>query len=304
MQLENTFTVPAGIDEAWAAFNDPRRVAPCFPGATLDSYEDDSFTGSVKVKLGPISLTYKGKGTFVERDEANHKVVIEASGRDARGNGTASATVTGTLTPDGDAQTSVTMVTDMTVTGRPAQFGRGVMADVSDKIVGQFSSCLAKRLGPEAPDTASSGSAAAGSAAATGSAAAPGATAGAGASGAAAGAGASGAAAGAGAGSADNGPAGAAGTADPPGTAPTGSGKAPETGSAGVATATHIPAAGTPSSNGAAPAPAPQEPTSSEVEAINLLDTAGAPVLKRVAPVAAALILLIVLLRALKNRKS
>src|SRR5882724_4613935 len=133
MQLENTFTVPAGIDEAWAAFNDPRRVAPCFPGATLDSYEEDSFTGTVKVKLGPISLTYKGKGTFVERDEDAHKVVIEASGRDSRGNGTA-----------------ITMVTDMTVTGRPAQFGRGVMADVSDKIVGQFSSCLAKKLGPGA----------------------------------------------------------------------------------------------------------------------------------------------------------
>src|SRR5882762_4398997 len=114
MQLENTFTIPAGIDEAWAAFNDPRRVAPCFPGATLETYENDSFTGTVKVKLGPISLTY---------------------------NGTASATVTGTLHADGDAQTTVKMVTDMTVTGRPAQFGRGVMADVSDKIVGQFSSC-------------------------------------------------------------------------------------------------------------------------------------------------------------------
>ena len=150
MQLENTFTVPAGIDQAWAVFNDPRQVAPCFPGATLESYEDDSFTGTVKVKLGPISLTYKGKGTYIERDEAAYKVIIEAFGHDSRGNGTASATVTGTLTADSDTQTSVTMVTDMTVTGRPAQFGRGVMADVSDKIVRQFSACLATKLGAPA----------------------------------------------------------------------------------------------------------------------------------------------------------
>jgi carbon monoxide dehydrogenase subunit G len=123
------------------------------PRATLTEYEGDSFQGTVKVKLGPISLTYKGKGTYIERDDANHKVVIDASGRDARGNGTAKAVVTGTMVADGADKTSVTMVTDMTVTGRPAQFGRGVISDVSDKIIGQFSSCVADKLtGPRCGD--------------------------------------------------------------------------------------------------------------------------------------------------------
>jgi carbon monoxide dehydrogenase subunit G len=130
MQLENKFTIEAPLDKAWAALNTPETIAPCFPGATLTEYEGDSFTGTVKVKLGPISLTYKGKGTYVERDDAAHRVVIEAAGRDSRGNGTANATVTGSLEADGPDKTAVTMVTDMTITGRPAQFGRGVMTDV------------------------------------------------------------------------------------------------------------------------------------------------------------------------------
>lgn len=253
MQLENTFTVPAGIDEAWAAFNDPRRVAPCFPGATLDNYEGDSFTGTVKVKLGPISLTYKGKGTFVERDEKARKVVIEASGRDSRGNGTASATVTGTLHADGDNQTTVKMVTDMTVTGRPAQFGRGVMADVSDKIVGQFSSCLANKLGKSdeaaAPDAA--GGAASAPAASEGSAEAS-----------------------------------AAKPAAATKTAPT-------------------PAASTASANGVAPklAAAPEPAARGEVDAIDLLDTAGAPVLKRLGPLLIGLLVVFVVIRRSRRRR-
>ena len=157
MQLENKFTIAAPIEEAWKALNDPELIAPCFPGAALTDYTGDSFEGTVKVKLGPISLTYKGKGTYIERDDANHKVVIEASGRDARGNGTAKATVTGTMVADGADKTAVTMVTDMTVTGRPAQFGRGVISDVADKIIGQFASCVADKLtGPG--DAASNGS--------------------------------------------------------------------------------------------------------------------------------------------------
>jgi carbon monoxide dehydrogenase subunit G len=150
MQLENTFTVPTGIGDAWVAFNDPTKFAPCFPGASVESYEGDSFQGTVKVKLGPISLTYKGTGTYLERDDAKYSVVIDASGRDARGNGTASAKVTGTLKAVGPDETEVKMITDMTVTGRPAQFGRGVMADVSDKIITQFADCLSKKLGPGA----------------------------------------------------------------------------------------------------------------------------------------------------------
>lgn len=262
MQLENTFIVPAGIDEAWAAFNDPRRVAPCFPGATLDNYEGDSFSGTVKVKLGPISLTYKGKGTFVERDEKAHKVVIEASGRDSRGNGTASATVTGTLHADSDTQTTVKMVTDMTVTGRPAQFGRGVMADVSDKIVGQFSSCLADKLGN-------------------------------------------------GAGAKEAEPAEKAGAGEPAESAApsaaksAASAKSPAPAPAATKTAPAPAAAGTASANGVAPklASAP-EPTRSEVDAIDLLDTAGAPVLKRLAPVVIGLLVLFIVLRRIKGRDS
>src|ERR671916_1379202 len=172
MQLENKFTIEAPIDKAWEALNTPETVAPCFPGATLQEYEGDSFTGTVKVKLGPISLTYKGKGTYVTRDDANHKVVIEASGRDARGNGTASATVTGTMVADGPDKTAVTMVTDMTITGRPAQFGRGVISDVADKIIGQFAACVAEKLTPQA-EQAPADPTAAGTATSTASSAAP-----------------------------------------------------------------------------------------------------------------------------------
>src|SRR6201991_3435702 len=149
MQLENKFTIEAPMEKAWEALNTPETVAPCFPGATLQEYEGDSFTGTVKVKLGPISLTYKGKGTYVKRDDDKHEVVIEANGRESRRNGTAKATVTGTMTADRPDRTAVTMVTDMTITGRPAQFGRGVISDVADKIIGQFSACVASKLAPE-----------------------------------------------------------------------------------------------------------------------------------------------------------
>ncbi|PVZ13168.1 SRPBCC family protein [Actinomycetospora cinnamomea] len=149
MKLENEFTVPVHIDTVFDALNDPEKVTPCFPGATLDSHEGDDFTGTVKVKLGPISMTYKGKGTFIERDKDNHKVVVDAQGRDSRGNGTASAKATLTMTDDG-GKTKVNVLTEMQVTGKPAQFGRGVMSDVGDKILGQFASCLADEFGSSA----------------------------------------------------------------------------------------------------------------------------------------------------------
>ena len=101
MKLENNFTIDAPVEKAWEALNNPETVAPCFPGATLTRYEGDSFTGTVKVKLGPIAMTYKGKGTYVSRDEAAHEVVIDANGRDSRGNGTANAKVTASLAADG-----------------------------------------------------------------------------------------------------------------------------------------------------------------------------------------------------------
>lgn len=146
MELEHHFTVPACVEETWAAFNDPAVVAPCFPGATLISVEGDQFTGSAKIKLGPIAMQYNGTGTYIERDEHARRAVIEAMGRDKRGNGTATAKVTAQLTPDGDG-TAVHVTTDLAVTGKPAQFGRGVMQDVSDKLLLQFVACLQTKLG-------------------------------------------------------------------------------------------------------------------------------------------------------------
>lgn len=246
MQLENKFTIAAPIDKAWEALNTPQTVAPCFPGAALETYEGDAFTGSVKVKLGPISMTYKGKGAYILRDDEAHKIVIEASGRDSRGNGTANATVTGTLVAEGPDKTAVTMVTDMTVTGRPAQFGRGVMSDVADKIIGRFATCVAEKLAPQPP----SGSGPAPTEGTTGT----------------------------GAGGSSNGSGGGGG------------------------------AGGTVTRTAAAPvvgtAPAATGSMRSEIDALDLLDSAGAPVLKRLAPVVGGVLLLLLLLAFRRRRRS
>ena len=145
MQLEHQVSVPAPIDVVWGALLDPERVAPCMPGATLTGVDGDSFTGTMKVKLGPVVLLYKGTGTFTERDEQARRAVLKAAAKDSRGNGTVNATVTITLTQEGE-QTSGTVVTDLSITGRPAQFGRGMIADVGGKILEQFASCLSDKL--------------------------------------------------------------------------------------------------------------------------------------------------------------
>ncbi|WP_138758155.1 SRPBCC family protein [Modestobacter altitudinis] len=145
MQLENSFTVPLPVDEAWRVLLDIDRIAPCMPGAVLDSVTGDDFTGRVKVKLGPINLTYQGKGSFIEKDETAHKAVIDARGKDQRGNGTAAAIVTATLAAEGSV-TRVDVLTDLNITGRPAQFGRGVMTDVGNKLLGQFADKLSAQL--------------------------------------------------------------------------------------------------------------------------------------------------------------
>ncbi|MDF3049427.1 MAG: carbon monoxide dehydrogenase subunit [Pseudonocardia sp.] len=240
MKLENTFTIDAPVEKAWKALNTPEAVAPCFPGATLTTYEGDSFAGTVKVKLGPIAMTYKGKGTYVSRDDAAKQVVIEANGRDSRGNGTANATVTASLAADGADTTVVSMVTDMTITGKPAQFGRGVISDVADKIIGQFATCVARKLAEEEA-TVPAPSAVGGSEA----------------------------------------------TSDIPTPAPTPRG-APTATPAGRSeaisdTVPERPAA-TAATNGA---------VRSEVDAIDLLDTAGAPALKRLLPVAGGVLILV-----------
>jgi carbon monoxide dehydrogenase subunit G len=155
VELTHEFTVPASVEDAWAAFNDLERITPCFPGAALTSFDGESFAGGVKVKLGPISMQYTGTGKFLERDEVAHRAVIEAKGKDKRGNGTAAATVTAELADAGDSRTNVRVRTDLSVTGKPAQFGRGVMQDVSDKLLGQFATCLESRLAAPEPSESS-----------------------------------------------------------------------------------------------------------------------------------------------------
>ncbi|HEY2191252.1 MAG TPA: SRPBCC domain-containing protein [Actinomycetospora sp.] len=285
MQLENTFTVPVDIDTVFDALNDPEKVTPCFPGATLTSADGDDFTGTVKVKLGPISMTYKGKGTFVERDKTAHKVVVDAQGRDSRGNGTASAKATLTMAEDG-GQTKVTVLTEMQVTGKPAQFGRGVMADVGDKILGQFASCLADEFA-EAPAPAE---AAPSGASGTSNGAAPAATSGAEVSGEAT-------------------PVPQPAAPTPVGSASGAPEAAPVASTVAEARKENATAAkpGASPSSGAGPQPVAEAPRSStperpkrqQAEAIDLLEASGDALTKRLIPVAAgvgvlALIILII----------
>jgi carbon monoxide dehydrogenase subunit G len=138
MELVNDFTVNVPVDEAWETLTDVERIAPCLPGAQLQEVEGDVYRGIVKVKVGPILAQFKGQATFVEKDEANHKAVLKAEGRDTTGKGNASALITALLEPQGDTLTKVTVATDLTITGKVAQFGRGALADVSTKLLGQF----------------------------------------------------------------------------------------------------------------------------------------------------------------------
>lgn len=141
MELKNDFRVGISVPDAWKVLTDVERIAPLLPGAQLQEVEGDQYRGVVKVKVGPITAQYKGTAKFLERDEAGGKVVLSASGRDTRGQGNASATITATMEPD-TGGTKVTVVTDLTVTGKVAQFGRGVLAEVSAKLLGQFVDAL------------------------------------------------------------------------------------------------------------------------------------------------------------------
>jgi uncharacterized protein len=153
MELKNQFRVSVPIDVAWAVLTDLERVAPCMPGAELQEVEGDEYRGIVKVRVGPITAQYKGSARFVEKDDVLHRAVLQADGRDTRGQGNASATVTATATADADA-TVVSIVTELSITGKVAQFGRGVMDDISAKMLGEFADRLeadvvSQRVGPE-----------------------------------------------------------------------------------------------------------------------------------------------------------
>jgi carbon monoxide dehydrogenase subunit G len=171
MDLTNEFRVPVPPERAWAILTDIERIAPCMPGAQLQEVDGDDFRGIVKVKVGPITAQYKGTATFVERDEAGLRAVLRADGRETRGQGNASATITAALAPAGSDATDVTVTTQLTVTGKVAQFGRGVLADVSAKLLDQFVACLESKVIAE--ETGSAGGAEAESSSASASTARP-----------------------------------------------------------------------------------------------------------------------------------
>lgn len=272
MELTNEFRVGVPVDRAWTVLNDVERIAPCLPGAQLQEIEGDEYRGIVKVKVGPITANYKGVATFLTQDEAAGTLVLRAEGRETRGQGNANATVTATLVADGDS-TTVTVVTDLTVTGKVAQFGRGVLADVSGKLIGQFVECLeSKVLAADAPPAEVLAVDAAPTPAAVADAAGEAAQV-----------------------VSSNGDS----SAVPAGGVDTASASSATAAVAGVtATATAPPGDEVP-----ATAPTARVISSAEPEAVDLLDAAGAPLAKRVAPVIGVLFVLWLLRRLLGSSK-
>ncbi len=159
IELRNSFTIPASVDAAWAVLLDFERVAPCMPGATLESIDGDRFEGALRVKLGAMVLTYRGAAQIVEQDDVAHRAVIEGTGKEARGASVARAVVTTVLQERGD-HTEVSVSTDLEVTGKPAQFGRGIMAEVAERLIDQFAQRLQEELGRGSAPAASAGAAA------------------------------------------------------------------------------------------------------------------------------------------------
>jgi carbon monoxide dehydrogenase subunit G len=280
MELDHSFTVPVPPDQAWDVLLDVERIAPCMPGATVDEVDDDVVNGRIKVKVGPVSLTYKGTAKFIERDPDAHVAVVEASGKETRGAGTASATIRASMVPDPSGSgTQVSMHTTMNVTGRPAQFGRGVIVEVGGKLVEQFAANLAQLITGDTggTDSAGSGGGAPGGAAAATSAAATdaGGTSGGGTSGG-----------------------GVDGASAPTATLDVQAGN----GSGGAAAST---AAGSVASSGTAAGSVASSSAPAQENSLNLVKLAGPVILKRVVPVAvgaAALALLSRLFWRLRRR--
>jgi uncharacterized protein len=282
VDLTNEFRVAVPVERAWEVLTDVERIAPCMPGAQLQEIEGDEYRGIVKVKVGPITAQYKGAARFVEQDETGHRAVLRAEGRETRGQGNANATITAQLEPDGDG-TKISVMTDLTITGRVAQFGRGVLADVSTKLLGQFADCLEKTLlaGEE------SGAAAGGDGGEAGSA-------GGGAGGGGGGGSASAPSASTAGGPRDIASEGAAATLQDVPQGATWPGQAASSGP----TATTAEAATAPSgdadrarANGTS-GPSIRVVDSAEPEPVDLLEAAGAPVAKRLAPAVIGLTIL------------
>jgi carbon monoxide dehydrogenase subunit G len=271
VELNNEFEVSAPIDKTWAVLTDVERIAPCLPGAQLQEVEGDEYRGIVKVKVGPITAQYKGAATFVEQDDANHRAVLKAEGRDTRGAGNASALITAKAESVGD-KTKVTVSTDLTVTGKVAQFGRGVMADVSAKLMKQFADNLEQLVEQDGSPTATEPVATAASAAwdpAATTAPAP------------------------------------APTAEPtaaPAPAPTAEPTAADVSTPAATAEPTDNGAGGPVAGAAATASAVRKIDHPEPEAVDLIDHAGAPVAKRVVPVVVVVVLVLVLRRVLRSR--
>jgi carbon monoxide dehydrogenase subunit G len=166
MQLVHDFAVPVPADQAWKLLIDVEKIAPCLPGAVVTSVDGDTFEGGMKIKVGPISMTLKGEGELTEKDEAARRAVLHAKGRDAKGNGGAQATVTATL-HENDSTTDVHLVTDLNITGKAAQFGGGVVKDISNRMLGQFADNLSQLIQSDGAGTATTTTTAATSSAGT-----------------------------------------------------------------------------------------------------------------------------------------
>ena len=257
MQLEHQFTVPVPVAQAWDVLLDVERIAPCMPGATVESFDGETIHGRVKVKVGPIQVTYAGTAKFTEKDESALRAVIDASAKEARGPGTAAATITAQLS-DREGTTDVTVTTDLQITGKPAQFGRGVMVEVGNKLLGRFADCLADELGGGA---ATSPAVASPAAPAESTASAPE-------------------------------PAAGASAAQAAATAAPGA----QTKAAAQDIVASTSAAGPQATS---PTPALRRVPAGGDDTIDLLDVAGAPLLKRVLPAVGVVVLLLVLWRLL-----
>jgi uncharacterized protein len=303
VDLTNEFRVGVPVERAWEVLTDVERIAPCMPGAQLQEIEGDEYRGIVKVKVGPITAQYKGTARFAEQDEAGHRAVLRAEGRETRGQGNAHATITAQLEPDGDG-TKISVVTDLTITGRVAQFGRGVLADVSTKLLGQFADCLETKLlaGEESGGAAAGGG---GGGASGGGGGSGGSDGGGGGSATASGSSASGPSASAAGGPRDIASEGAAATlqdvpqgATWPGQA-TSSGPTAKTAEAGTASAGDADRARANGTSG----PSIRVVDSPEPEPVDLLEAAGAPVAKRLAPAIIGLTVLWLLSIFLRRRR-